>query len=109
MLELLYTAFACYRLPDDLQVCEQCGPEWTAQDIRSSPLRSLSLLQLEAIHLMSLDDNGFRHFFRRSIELLLTDPAPVFAFDLGPTAGPGADVAGTRTRSRTRPRRRTLA
>ena len=80
MLEPLYTAFARYRLPDGLQVCEQCGPEWTAQDIRSTPLRSLSLPQLEAIHLISLDHNDFRHFFPRLIELLLADPAPVFAF-----------------------------
>jgi hypothetical protein len=82
MLEPLYTALARYRLPDDRQVCEQCGPEWTARDIRSTPLRSLSLPQLEAIHLMSLDDNDFRHLFPRLIELLLADPAPVFAFDL---------------------------
>ena len=73
MLERLYAAFAHYRLPADLEVCEQCGPEWTVQDIRSTPLRSLSLLQLEAIHLMSLDDNDFRHFFPRLIELLLAD------------------------------------
>jgi hypothetical protein len=87
MLERLYTVFAGYRLPADLQVCEQCGPEWTAQDIRSTPLRSLSLLQLEAFHLMSLDDNDFRHFFPRLIELLLADPAPVFAFDLARLRG----------------------
>ena len=87
MLEPLYTAFARYRLPDGLQVCEQCGPEWTAQDIRSTPLRSLSLPQLEAIRLMSLDDNDFRHFFPRLIELLLADPATVFAFDLARLRG----------------------
>jgi hypothetical protein len=90
MLERLYAAFAPYRLPADLEVCEQCGPEWTVQDIRSTPLRSLSLLQLEAIHVMSLDDNdfsGFRHLFPRLIELLLADPAPVFAFDLSRLRG----------------------
>jgi hypothetical protein len=87
MPERLYAAFAGYRLPTDLEVCEQCGPEWTAQDIRSTPLRSLSLLQLEAIHVMSLDDNDFRHFFPRLVELLLTDPAPVFAFDLARLRG----------------------
>jgi len=87
MLERLYAAFARYRLPADLEVCEQCGPEWTAQDIRSTPLRSLSLPQLETIHLMSLDDNDFRHFFPRLIELLLADPAPVFAFDLARLRG----------------------
>jgi len=63
-------------------VCEQCGPEWTARDIRSTPLRSLSLPQLEAIHLMSLDDNAFRYFVPRLIDLLLGEKAPVFAFDL---------------------------
>lgn len=87
MLDRLYAAFACYRLPADVEVCEQCGPEWTAQDIRSTPLRSLSLPQLEAIHVMAMDDNDFRHFFPRLIELLLADPAPVFAFDLGRLRG----------------------
>jgi hypothetical protein len=87
MLERLYTTFGRYRLPEDLEVCEQCGPEWTVEGIRSAPLQSLSLLQLEALHLMSLDDNGFRHFFPRLIELLLADPAPVFAFDLARLRG----------------------
>ncbi|MGY4654164.1 hypothetical protein [Mycobacterium sp. URHB0021] len=43
--------------------CPQCGPEWSAEDIRSAPLRSLNLAQLVAIHLMSLDDDSLRHFF----------------------------------------------
>ena len=36
MLERLYTIFARYRLPADLEVCEQCKPvilEWLRQPI----------------------------------------------------------------------------
>lgn len=90
MLDSLYAAFGRHRLPADLTVCEQCGPEWTTRDIRSTPLRALSLPQLEAIHVMSLDDGdsgAFRHFFPRLIELLLAEKGPVFAFDLARLRG----------------------
>lgn len=87
IIERLYDTFAPYSLPADLLVCEQCGPEWSVADIHRTPLRSLSLLQLEAVHVMSLDDNGFRHFFPRLIELLMSQPAPVFAFDLSRLKG----------------------
>ncbi|AKK25878.1 hypothetical protein [Mycobacterium sp. EPa45] len=80
--EDLYAGFAKYPLPRAVEVCEQCGPQWSAADIRSTPLRSLSLLQLEALHVMSLDDDDFRHFFPRLIEALLEEQSPVFAFDL---------------------------
>lgn len=83
----LYETFARYRLPDGLQVCEQCGPEWTAADFRTTALRSLTLAQLEAVHVMSLDDNGFRYFFPRLVELLASQPSPVFAFDLARLKG----------------------
>jgi hypothetical protein len=78
----LYTTFARYPLPGELEVCAQCGPEWSAGDIRRTPLRALSLPQLEALHVMSLSDDHFRHFFPRLIELLLDETAPVFAFNL---------------------------
>ncbi|MBB3605061.1 hypothetical protein FHT40_004745 [Mycolicibacterium sp. BK556] len=78
----LYTAFARYPLPRELAICEQCGPQWSIDDIRSTPLRSLSLPQLEALHVMSLSDDHFRHFFPRLIELLADEKAPVFAFNL---------------------------
>ena len=87
VVEDLYRQFARYPLPADITVCEQCGPEWSTEDIRRAPLRSLTLLQLEAVHVMSLDDNGFRHFFPRLIELLLADALPVFAFDLARLRG----------------------
>lgn len=87
IVELLYEQFACFECPAQLWVCEQCGPEWSSADIRRAPLRSLSLLQLEAIHLMSLDDNAFRHFFPRMIELLLIEDSPVFAFSLARLKG----------------------
>lgn len=101
VVDRLYTTFGRYPLPGDLEVCEQCGPEWSVDDFRSTPLRSLSLLQLEAVHVMSLDDNGFRHFFPRLVELLLDDPAPVFAFDLARLKGrvpswPGPERAAVR-------------
>ncbi len=82
IVEDLYTHFARYRLPPNVVVCEQCGPQWSAADIRATPLRSLSLLQLEALHVMSLEDSDFRHFFPRLIEALLEEKSPVFAFDL---------------------------
>ena len=85
--EDLYGCFESYPLPRDLVVCDQCGPEWSATDVRATPLRSLSLLQLEALHLMSLGDNDFRHFFPRLIEALLAEKAPVFAFDLSKLRG----------------------
>ena len=73
---------AAYRCPDPLWVCEQCGPEWSADDIRATPLRSVSLPQLVAIHVMSLDDDGLRHFVPRLMELMLGTAAPVFDFRL---------------------------
>lgn len=81
--ENLYVCFARYPTPRNLTVCEQCGPEWSAADITSTPLRSLSLAQLEALHVMSLSDDDFRYYFPRLIEALLAEKAPVFAFDLG--------------------------
>jgi hypothetical protein len=77
-----YQQFARYSLPANLWVCEQCGPEWTADAIRATPLRSVSLPQLTAVHVMSLDDDSLRHFFPRLMELMLNTPAPVFDFRL---------------------------
>lgn len=87
MVERLYAQFANYQCPADLWVCEQCGPEWSSADIRRTPLRSLPLPQLEAVHVMSLDDNDFRYFFPRLVELLLLQDAPVFAFCLDQLKG----------------------
>ena len=81
-IERVYERFAGYACPPNLWVCEQCGPEWSTEDIRATPLRSLSLPQLVAIHVMSLDDEGLRHFFPRLMELMLHTPSPVFDFRL---------------------------
>lgn len=101
IVEELYARFAGYPLPPRVAVCEQCGPEWSAADIRATPLRSLSLLQLEALHLMSLGEDDFRHFFPRLIELLVEEKSPVFAFNLSKLRGrvplwpaPEAEVVG---------------
>lgn len=80
--EEIYELLARYPLPADIWVCEQCGPEWTAESIRATPLGSVSLPQLTAVHVMSLDDDSLRHFFPRLMELMLTTPAPVFDFRL---------------------------
>jgi len=80
--ERVYQQFAGYACPWDLWVCEQCGPEWSTEDIRATPLRALSLPQLVAIHVMSLDDDGLRHFFPRLMELMLHTRSPVFDFRL---------------------------
>ncbi|WP_319437091.1 hypothetical protein [Mycobacterium sp. RTGN5] len=87
VVEDLYTRFARYPLPHEVVVCDQCGPEWSTDDIRSTPLRSLSLPQLEALHAMSMGDSDFRHFFPRLIELLINDKSPVFAFNLSGLRG----------------------
>jgi hypothetical protein len=78
--ERLYRQFSVYPRPSDITVCPQCGPEWSRADIIATPLRSLSLAQLGAVHVMSLDDDGLRHFFPRLMELMLETPAPVFDF-----------------------------
>ena len=62
--------------------CEQCGPEWSAGDIRDTPLRSLSLPQLVAVHVMSLGADALRYFFPRLMELMLQTPSPVLDFRL---------------------------
>lgn len=80
--ERIYRQFAAYPCPADLWVCEQCGPEGSAADIRATPLRSLSLPQLVAVHVMSLDEDALRHFFPRLMELMLQTPSPVFDFRL---------------------------
>jgi hypothetical protein len=80
--EAVYRQFAGYSRPVDVWVCEQCGPEWSADDIRAVPLRSVSLPQLVAVHVMSLDDDALRHFFPRLMELMLQTPSPVFDFRL---------------------------
>lgn len=87
LVERLYEGFAGYECPADLWVCEQCGPEWSSADLRRTPLRSLSLPQLEAVHVMSLEDNAFRHFLPRLVELLLLEGSPVFAFSLAQLRG----------------------
>jgi hypothetical protein len=79
-LEQIYDRFGRYPYPDDVQVCPQCGPEWSARDMRSTPLRALSLPQLVAVHVMSLDDDALRHFFPRLMDLLLCTSSPVFDF-----------------------------
>ena len=81
--ERIYHRFAAYPCPANLWVCEQCGPEWSTEDIRALPLRSVSSLpQLVAVHVMSLDVDGLRHFFPRLMELMLQKPSPVFDFRL---------------------------
>ncbi|HXO52619.1 MAG TPA: hypothetical protein VN888_16705 [Mycobacterium sp.] len=82
VVERIYERFAGYACPANLWVCEQCGAEWSAEDIRATPLRSLSLAQLVAVHVMSLDDDGLRHFFPRLMELMLHTASPVFDFRL---------------------------
>jgi len=78
----IYEQFARYPFPRSVSVCEQCGPEWTVAAITATPLRSLSLPQLCAIHVMTLDDDGLRHFFPRLMEVMLHTPWPVFDFRL---------------------------
>jgi hypothetical protein len=80
--EEIYRQFAGYPCPPDLWVCRQCGPDLSIEDIRASRLGSVSLPQLVAVHVMSLDDDGLRHFFPRLMELMLHTPSPVFDFRL---------------------------
>jgi hypothetical protein len=81
-----YRQFEGYSWPTDLWVCEQCGPEWSADDLRATPLHELTLPQLVAVHVMSLDDGALRYVLPRLLELLLTTPAPVFDFRMSDLA-----------------------
>ncbi|MET0317423.1 MAG: hypothetical protein ABW188_11430 [Rhodococcus fascians] len=78
--ELIYRQFARYPSPANIWVCEQCGPEWSAESLRATPLRSMSLPQLSAVHVMALDDDALRHFFPRLMAVLLETASPVFDF-----------------------------
>jgi hypothetical protein len=81
-LERLYRQFSVYPCPGQISVCEQCGPDVAADEIRATPLRALSLPQLVAIHVMALDDDALRYYFPRLIDLMLQIPSPVFDFRL---------------------------
>ncbi|HKV21889.1 MAG TPA: hypothetical protein VJR50_22890, partial [Mycobacterium sp.] len=59
----------------------------SADDIRATPVRSLSLRQLVAVHVMSVDDDTLRYFVPRLMELMVTTPAPVFDFRMSELAG----------------------
>jgi hypothetical protein len=85
-IEVLYQQFARYPSPANIWVCDQCGPEWTEESIRATPLRVVSLRQLTAVHVMALDDDSLRHFFPRLMELMLHTHAPVFDFRLADVA-----------------------
>jgi hypothetical protein len=80
--DLIYERFARYPFPASAQVCEQCAPEWTTAAMKATPLKNFSLSQLGAIHVMTLDDDGLRHFFPRLMELMLHTAEPVFDFRL---------------------------
>jgi hypothetical protein len=80
-LERLYRQFSVYPAPE-VRVCDQCGPEFSAAEIEATPLRSLSLPQLVAVHVMALDDDALRYYFPRLMELMLQTPSPVFDFRL---------------------------
>lgn len=76
-LELLYRQFSVYPQPD-VTVCDQCGPQWSDDDLRATPLRALTLDQLTAIHIMALDDDTLRYYLPRLMELMLDTQSPVF-------------------------------
>jgi hypothetical protein len=78
--EQVYDRFSGYPCPPSVSVCEQCGPEWSAEDIFAAPLRALTFSQLTAVHVMSLDDDALRHFFPRLMDLSVSMPSPVFDF-----------------------------
>lgn len=75
-----YRVFGDYPFPARLWICPQCAPNRSAAELARTPLRALSFADLDAVHVMSLDDDALRHFFPRLIELLLVTPAPVFDF-----------------------------
>ena len=82
-LERLYRQFSVYPRPTEVLVCEQCAPPNTAaRDVLATPLRSLSLPQLHAVHVMSLDDDALRYYLPRLVELMLNTSSPVFDFRL---------------------------
>ena len=92
-----YRVFGGYPLPARLWICPQCAPDRSAAELARTPLRALSFADLDAVHVMSLDDDALRHFFPRLIELLLVTPAPVFDFR---AADLKARIAGWSARER---------
>ncbi|KKC06543.1 hypothetical protein [Mycobacterium nebraskense] len=82
-LERMYMRFAGNPFPRNVMVCPRCGPEWSTEGIASTSPRALSGRQLDALHVVSLDDTALRHFFPRLVELLLLEPAPPFDFVSG--------------------------
>jgi hypothetical protein len=79
-LALAYDVFGGYGFPPNPWICPQCAPELSVAELARTPLRSLSFAQLDAVHVMSLDDDALRHFFPRMMELLIATPAPVFDY-----------------------------
>lgn len=75
----LYRAFERYPRPV-FELCEQCEPEWAADALVAVALGELTLRQLSAAHVMSLDDDGLRYVLPRLFELLLHTSATVFDF-----------------------------
>ena len=80
VVEATYRCFAGYRCPPSVWVCPQCGPQFSARDVCSTPLREVSMDQLVAVHVMSLDDDTLRYFTPRLLEILMSTPGPVFDF-----------------------------
>ena len=80
-LDRVYRQFSVYPVPD-AWVCERCGPGFSAAQIRATPLRSVSLPQLVAVHVMSLDDDALRYYIPRLMELMVQTPSPAFDFRL---------------------------
>lgn len=83
----LYDVFAGYPGPREPWICPQCAPGLTTNELASVPLRSLTLSHLDAIHVMSLDDDALRHYVPRLVELLIITPAPVFDFRVAELTG----------------------
>jgi hypothetical protein len=79
-LEYVYDVFDRYPAPERPWICTQCAPDLTAADLARTPLREMSFAHLDAVHVMSLDDDALRHYLPRLAELLLRTPAPVFDF-----------------------------
>ncbi|MFJ9371677.1 hypothetical protein ACIRRA_45895, partial [Nocardia sp. NPDC101769] len=82
-------------VPSHLKPCPQCAPEWSAADARAVPLRALSGPQLAALHVTSLDDDGFRHFLPRVLEVVLLVPSPTFDLGLSRSKGRAAGWKAT--------------
>jgi hypothetical protein len=84
----LYTVFSSYPRPRDLAVCPMCATaDFDPARLVRADLSDWSDADLVAIHVLSLPDDGLRHFLPRVFEVLLSEQWAAFEFGLSGLKG----------------------